>query len=339
MKLNIVFLDAFSLGGADLSSIKRLGNYTEYHNTKPAEVVERLRGAQIAITNKVPISAAAMDELPELRLICVAATGMNNIDLPAAAERGIIVRNAVGYSTLSVAETTLGDALTLLRQVAYYDQYVKSGEYAKSGQWINFDRKIYSLAGRRWGIIGLGNIGRRVAQLAEAFGCDVAYSSTSGVVREERVEHKPLEELLAWADVISIHCPLNEQTRNLIDRQQFEIMKSSAILINVARGGIVNEEALAEALNSGQIAGAGVDTFRVEPMEENNPLLSLKDPWRLIASPHNAWATHESIERLVECISSNINNYLIEQGLNGSVIGDCAKSSEQVGSSHTTFAG
>ncbi len=339
MKQSIVFLDAFSLGGADLSSIKRLGNYTEYHNTKPEEVVERLSGAQIAITNKVPISAEAMDQLPELRLICVAATGMNNIDLPAAAERGIVVRNAVGYSTLSVAETTLGDALSLLRQIAYYDQYVKNGGYARSGQWINFDRKIYSLAGRRWGIIGLGNIGRRVAHLAEAFGCEVAYSSTSGVVREERIEHKPLEELLAWADVISIHSPLNERTRNLIGSEQLRMMKDSAILINVARGGIVDESALAEALNEGVIAGAGIDTFRIEPMEADNPLLSLKDPWRLIASPHNAWATHESIERLVECISSNIKNYLIENGLMSSVLSDSAKASEQVGSGHTTFAG
>ncbi|MBO5902853.1 MAG: hydroxyacid dehydrogenase [Tidjanibacter sp.] len=338
MKPNIVFLDAFSLGGADLSSITKLGNYTEYQTSTPADVVERCQNADIVITNKVPISAEAMDALPCLKLICVAATGMNNIDLPAAAERGIIVRNAVGYSTETVAETTIGDAIALLRQVAYYDNYVKSGEYAASPRWINFDRKLYSLNGKNWGIIGLGNIGRRVAHLAEAFNCSVAYHSTSGVAREEKYEQKSLSELLSWADILSIHCPLSEKTRGLIGAEELQQMKPTAILINVARGGIVDEAALADALNNGIIAGAGIDTYSIEPMKADNPLLALKDPYKLIASPHNAWAATEAIDNLVGCIADNIKSWFIEAGLNCSVIGNSAKSSEQISNSHSSLS-
>ena len=338
MKPTIVFLDAFSLGGADLSRITRLGNYIEYQTSQPEDVVDRCKEADIIITNKVRISADDMAALPRLKLICVAATGMNNIDLSAAAERGIIVRNAVGYSTETVAETTIGDAIALLRQVAYYDNYVKSGVYASSPLWINFDRKLYSLSGKNWGIIGLGNIGRRVAHLAEAFDCNVAYTSTSGVARAEKYEQKPLNELLAWADVVSVHCPLSEQTRGLIGEAELKQMKPTAILINVARGGIIDEAALADALNNGVIAGAGIDTYSVEPIKANNPLLCLKDPYKLIASPHNAWAATEAIERLVGCIADNIKNWFIEAGLKCSVIGNSAEASKQVGSSHTTLA-
>lgn len=337
MKPNIVFLDAFSLGGADLSRITKLGNYTEYQTSTPDDVVDRCKDADIVITNKVPISAEAMDALPHLKLICVAATGMNNIDLPAAKERGIIVRNAVGYSTETVAETTIGDAIALLRQVAYYDNYVKSGEYAASPLWINFDRKLYSLSGKNWGIIGLGNIGRRVAHLAEAFDCSVAYYSTSGVSREERYEQKSLDELLRWADILSIHCPLSEKTRGLIGKDELQKMKPSAILINVARGGIVDESALADALNNNVIAGAGIDTYSIEPMKADNPLLKLKDPYKLIASPHNAWAATEAIDRLVDCIADNIKNWFIEAGLNCSVLGNSTETSKQVGNSHTSL--
>lgn len=338
MKPIIVFLDAFSLGGADLSRITRLGKYIEYQTTKPEEVIERCKDAEIVITNKVRIGADDMAALPRLRLICVAATGMNNIDLPAAAERGIVVRNAVGYSTETVAETTIGDAIALLRQVAYYDNFVKSGAYAASPRWINFDRKLYSLSGKNWGIIGLGNIGRRVAHLAEAFDCNIAYTSTSGAKRPERYEQKPLNELLAWSDIISVHCPLSEQTRGLIGAEELKQMKPTAILINVARGGIIDEQALADALNEGVIAGAGIDTYSIEPMKADNPLLSLKDPYKLIASPHNAWAATEAIDKLVGCIADNINHWFIEEGLNGSVIANSAEAAKQVSDSHTTLA-
>ena len=305
MKPNIVFLDAYSLGGADLSAIRTLGNYTSYDTTRPEEVVDRCREADIVITNKVVLDRTAIERLPRLRLICVAATGTNNIDLAAAAEHGIAVRNAVGYSTHAVTETTVGAALALLRQVVYYDRYTKE-HYACAERQFHFGRTTRQLYGSRWGIIGLGNIGRNVARVAEALGCEVAYTSTSGVVREEPYPAKPLDELLAWADVVSIHCPLTEHTRGLIGARELSQMKPSALLINVARGGIVDEAALAAALDAGQLAGAALDAFVHEPLEMGNPLLAIREPERLLLSPHNAWSPVEAVEVLVECIARNI---------------------------------
>ena len=256
MKPKIVFLDEYSLAGRDLSAVKALGDYTGYDMTAPDEVAVRCADAEIVVTNKVQLDAATIAQLPHLRLICVAATGVNNIDLDAAAEHGVEVRNAAGYSTHSVAETTLGAAIALLRESVYYDEFFKSGRYARSPRLFCFDRPIRQLHGRRWGVIGLGAIGREVARLAAAFGCEVSYHSTSGVAREEAYPALPLDELLAWADVVSIHCPLNAHTRGLIGAEQLRRMKPSALLVNVARGGIVDEAALAEALDDGWIAGA-----------------------------------------------------------------------------------
>jgi glycerate dehydrogenase len=310
--MKIVFLDEYSVCGRDLSSIKRFGDYTGYDVTSPEQVVERCADAEVVISNKVVLDAAIISSLPKLRLICVAATGMNNIDLNAAAEHGVEVRNAVGYSTYSVAETTICSALSLLREVTYYDNYFKSGEYAKSERIFNFDRPTAQLRGKRWGIIGMGNIGREVARLAEAFGCDVAYYSTSGVERNEAYNKLSLNELLNSSDVISIHCPLNERTQNLISAEELAMMKKSAILINVARGGIVNEAALAEALNSGNLRGAALDVFTSEPLRES-PLYNLQDPYRLLASPHNAWSSVEAIDRLIACIAGNIQEYITKK--------------------------
>ena len=310
--MKIVFLDEYSVCGRDLSSIKRFGDYTGYDVTSPEQVLERCADAEVVISNKVVLNAAIIASLPKLRLICVAATGMNNIDLNAAAEHGVEVRNAVGYSTYSVAETTICSALSLLREVTYYDNYFKSGEYAKSERIFNFDRPTAQLRGKRWGIIGMGNIGREVARLAEAFGCDVAYYSTSGVERNEAYNKLSLNELLNSSDVISIHCPLNERTQNLISAEELAMMKKSAIFINVARGGIVNEVALAEALNSGNLRGAALDVFTSEPLRES-PLYNLKDPYRLLASPHNAWSSVEAIDRLIACIAGNIQEYITKK--------------------------
>jgi glycerate dehydrogenase len=306
--MKIVFLDEYSVCGRDLSSIKKFGDYTGYEVTSPEQVVERCADAEVVISNKVVLDATIIASLPKLRLICVAATGMNNIDLNAAAEHGVEVRNAVGYSTYSVAETTICSALSLLREVTYYDNYFKSGEYAKSERIFNFDRPTAQLRGKRWGIIGMGNIGREVARLAEAFGCEVAYYSTSGVERNEAYNKLSLNELLNSSDVISIHCPLNERTQNLISAEELAMMKKSAILINVARGGIVNEAALAEALNNGNLRGAALDVFTTEPLRES-PLYNLQDPYRLLASPHNAWSSVEAIDRLIACIAGNIQEY------------------------------
>ena len=205
----IVFLDEYSLGGNDLSSIKSLGEYIGYDRTAPKLVLERCKGATVVISNKVYLSRETMQQLPDLKLIAIAATGMNNVDLEAAAELGIEVKNVSGYSTYSVAEATLCGALSLLKNSSYYDNYFKSGAYAATTDIFHFGRPISMLRGKNWGIIGLGAIGRQVATLAEAFGCKVAYYSTSGVAREESYPRMELSELLAWADVVSINSPLN----------------------------------------------------------------------------------------------------------------------------------
>ncbi|MBO5217176.1 MAG: hydroxyacid dehydrogenase [Alistipes sp.] len=307
--MKIVFLDEYSIAGRDMSAVAKFGDYTGYDFTLPEQVIERCQGAEIVISNKVVLSAEILTQLPDLRLICVAATGMNNVDLVAAAELGIEVRNAVGYSTYSVAETTLCSALSLLREVTYYDDYFHSGRYSASDRPFNFDRPTSQIRGKKWGIIGLGNIGREVARLATAFGCEVSYTSTSGVFRQEDYPAVSLDELLSESDIISIHAPLNAQTNNLLDAPQLSKMKPSAILINVARGGIVNEQALADALDAGAIRGAALDVFSVEPLR-TSPLYKIKDRYRLLASPHNAWSSDDAIDRLIGCISKNIEEYL-----------------------------
>ena len=308
--IKIVFLDEYSLGGYDLSAIKSLGEYIGYDRTTPEQTLERCKDATVVITNKVYISGQMMSQLPNLKLIAIAATGMNNVELDAAAELGIEVKNVSGYSTYSVAEATLGAALSLLRNSAYYDNYFKSGAYAATNDIFHSGRPISMLRGKNWGIIGLGAIGHQVAHLAEAFGCNIAYSSTSGVVREERYVHKNLPELLQWADVISIHSPLNAKTAGLIGKAELEQMKSTAIIINVARGGIIDEQALADALNDRNIAGAALDVFSSEPLH-SSPLYSLNDPYTLLASPHTAWAADDAVKLLIDGIAANIKNFLL----------------------------
>ena len=262
----IVFLDEYSLGGYDLSAIKSLGEYTGYDRTTVYQTLERCKGATVVISNKVYISRETMQQLPDLKMIAISATGMNNVELDAATELGIVVKNVSGYSTYSVAEATLGAALSLLRNSSYYDNYFKSGSYAATDDIFHFGRPISLLRGKNWGIIGLGAIGHQVAHLADAFGCNIAYTSTSGVAREERFPRKELNELLQWADVVSIHSPLNAKTAGLIGKAELETMKPTAIIINVARGGIIDEAALADALNSDTIAGAALDVFSSEPL-------------------------------------------------------------------------
>lgn len=308
----IVFLDEYSIAGRDLSSITSQGEYVAYENTPKEQVVERLKDADIAITNKVLIDGEAMRQLPRLKLICVAATGMNNVDLDTARELGIEVKNAVGYSTSSVAETTLASALALARNIVYFNEYFHDGRYAKADRAFSYDRLTFEIRGKRWGIIGMGNIGREVARLASAFGCEVRYFSTSGVKRNEEYEAMELSELLQWCDILSVHSPLNERTRGLVGIDELKAMKPSAIVVNVARGGIIDEAALAEALDKGYIAAAALDVFSVEPLRES-PLYNIKDKYRLLASPHNAWSAVEAIDRLIECVAENIRQWLSKQ--------------------------
>ena len=301
-------MDEYSIAGRDLSSITSQGEYVAYENTSKTEVVERLKGADVAITNKVVIDGEAMRQLPDLKLICVAATGMNNVDLEAAKELGIVVKNAVGYSTTSVAETTLASALALARNIVYFDEYFHDGRYSKADRAFCYDRFTFELRGKKWGIIGLGNIGREVARLASAFGCEVRYFSTSGAKREEAYPAMELKEMLEWCDILSVHSPLNERTRGLVGREELKVMKPTSLVINVARGGIIDEAALAEALDNGWVAAAALDVFSVEPLRES-PLYNIKDRYRLLASPHNAWSAAEAIDRLIECVANNIRTW------------------------------
>jgi lactate dehydrogenase-like 2-hydroxyacid dehydrogenase len=306
--MNIVLLDSASIGEVDLSAIHSLGDFTEYASTEPNQVIERCVKAEVVITNKVKLMRPELDKLPNLKLICIAATGMNNIDLEYASAKGITVKNAANYSTDSVAETTFALALGLIHHTAYFDQYVKSGEYNKSGLFTYHGRPFSELRGKRWGIVGLGNIGRRVAQIADVFGAEVSYYSTSGKNQTLTYPRKQLEQILQESDVVSIHAPLNEETRNLLDYNRLCLMKPNALLINVARGGIVNEVDLAKALQENRLKGAGFDVFEQEPMTADHPFLSpeLKD--KLILTPHIAWASVEARQRLVEIIAEHISS-------------------------------
>ena len=305
----IVFLDEYSLGGMDLTPIKELGEYIGYDRTTKEQVLERCKGAEVVIANKTLLKADTLRALPDLRFIAIAATGMNNVDLDVAAELGIGVKNVAGYSTSSVAEATLTFALSLFKNTSYFDNYFKGGAYAATEDIFHFGRPVRQLRGSKWGIIGLGAIGREVARLATAFGCEVAYTSTSGVVREEEYLHKPLEELLGWADVVSIHCPLTPTTKGLIGEKELKLMKPTSIIINVARGGIIDEEALAKALNDKTIAGAGLDVFSREPLH-SSPLYDLEDNYTLVAAPHTAWAADEARKVLILRIAENISEHL-----------------------------
>lgn len=293
----------------DLSPIKELGDYVGYDRTSKDQVLERCKGAEVVICNKTLLKDETLRALPDLRFIAIAATGMNNVDLDTAAELGIGVKNVAGYSTSSVAEATMTFALSLFKNTAYFDNYFKSGAYAATEDIFHFGRPVRQLRGSKWGIIGMGAIGREVARLASAFGCEVAYTSTSGAVRQEDYPQMPLEELLGWADVVSIHCPLTPTTKGLIGEKELHLMKPTSIIINVARGGIIDEAALAKALNGKVIAGAGLDVFSREPLHES-PLYDLSDNYMLVAAPHTAWAADVARKVLIQRIAENISEYL-----------------------------
>lgn len=305
----IVFLDEYSLGDMDLSPIKNLGEYVGYDRTSKEQVLERCQDAEVVICNKTVLRGETLRALPNLRFVAIAATGMNNVDLDVAAELGIGVKNVAGYSTSSVAEATMTFALSLLKNTEYFDNYFKSGAYAATEDIFHFGRPVRQLRGSRWGVIGMGAIGREVARLASAFGCEVAYTSTSGAARKEDYPQMPLEELLAWADVVSIHCPLTPMTKGLIGEKELAMMKPTSIIINVARGGIIDEEAMANALNNKTIAGAGLDVFSREPLH-SSPLYALEDNYTLVAAPHTAWAADAARTVLIQRIAENISEYL-----------------------------
>ncbi len=308
----IVFLDEYSLGDMDLTPIKNLGEYVGYDRTSKEQVLERCKDAEIVICNKTVLRAETLRALPNLRFVAIAATGMNNVDLDVAAELGIGVKNVAGCSASSVAEATMTFALSLLKNTEYFDNYFKSGAYAATEDIFHFGRPVRQLRGSHWGVIGMGAIGREVARLASAFGCEVTYTSTSGAARKEDYPQMALEELLAWADVVSIHCPLTPTTKGLIGEKELSMMKPTSIIINVARGGIIEEEALADALNDKTIAGAGLDVFSREPLH-SSPLYNLADNYTLVAAPHTAWAADAARTVLIQRIAENISEYLAQK--------------------------
>ena len=302
----IVILDGKTLGDIKLERLNEFGEVRYYDTTDISEVKERVREANIILTNKVVLNRENLSNANNLEFIAEVATGFNNIDIEYAKEKGIGVANVAGYSTNAVVQHTFAAALALLDEVTYYDNYVKSGEYSKSGLFTCLDKPYYEIQDKTWGIIGLGNIGKRVAKIAEAFGAKVVYYSTTGSNTNNEFKRVSFDELLNNSDIISIHAPLSKNTLGLINYESLCKMKTSSILINMGRGPIVVEKDLARAIDEGKIRGAALDVFEVEPIKINNALLTMKNKDRIILSPHIAWASVEARERLFNEVIENI---------------------------------
>lgn len=308
--MKIVFLDAKTIGeDIDLSGFDVLGEVVKYGFSTAEEARERSKDADVLILNKVQVNQQTIGEADHLKLVCVTATGTNNLDKEYLDKRGIAWRNVAGYSTESVAQHTFAMLFYLLEKLPYYDNYVKSEKYVNDVSFTHFAKAFHELSGMTYGIIGLGNIGRRVADIAKAFGCRVIYYSTSGRNSQPGYERVSFDELLEQSDIVSIHAPLDENTLGLMNKEAFAKMKKSAILLNVGRGPIINEEDLAEALNNKTIAAAGLDVLSVEPMQEDNPLRGIKDSERLLITPHIAWAGVEARNRLMGIILGQIKEF------------------------------
>lgn len=309
--MKIVFLDAKSIGeDIDLSGYDQLGEVVRYPYSTPEEARERTRDADVIILNKTEINEQSIGEADKLKLVCVTATGTNNLDKAYLAERGIEWRNVAGYSTESVAQHTFALLFYLVEKLRYYDDYVKNENYVNDSMFTHFDHRFNELSGKTWGIIGLGNIGRRVADIAKCFGCRVIYFSTSGKNNQKGYNRVSFDKLLEQSDIVSVHAPLTDDTLGLMNREAFARMKPGAVFLNLGRGPIVDEAALTEALNTGMIAAAGLDVLSQEPMSEDNPLRSIKDSERLIITPHIAWASIEARTRLMEIILEQIKEFL-----------------------------
>ena len=309
--MKIVFLDRKSIGDdIDLTPFKEFGELVIYDYSTVAEAAERTVDADIIVLNKVPINEKTIGNAKNLKLVCVTATGTNNLDKDYLASRGIEWRNVAGYSTEAVAQHTLALTMFLLEHLNYYDNYVKSEKYVEDKMFTHFEMHFNEIYGKAWGIIGLGAIGKRVAEIAKCLGANVIYYSTSGKNHSDIYKEVDFETLLSTSDVISIHAPLDENTMHLMDANAFAKMKKSAILINVGRGPIIVEKDLADALNQGTIAAAGLDVLDVEPMSADNPLKLVKDSNKLIITPHIAWAAVEARVRLMEIIYNQIKEFL-----------------------------
>ena len=310
--MNIVFLDAKTIGDdIDLSGFEELGTVTKYSFSTSEQVPDRVKDADVIVINKVQINESTIGGARRLKLVCVTATGTNNLDKDYLDSRHIAWRNVAGYSTESVAQHTFAMLFYLMEKLRYYDDYVKEDRYTNDPIFTHFEEVFYELSGKTWGIIGLGNIGRRVTSIAEAFGAHVIYASPSGSAPQEGYHQVDMDTLLRESDIISVHAPLNEYTHNLIDAEKLEKMKKSCIFLNLGRGPIVVEEDLYNALERNDIAAAGLDVLCEEPMSSDNPLRSIKDSRRLFITPHVAWASVEARTRLMGIILGQIKEYFV----------------------------
>ena len=309
--MKLVFLDTKTIGeDIDLSAYDALGEVVKYGFSTLEEIPERVKDADVLIVNKIAINEQTIGNAKNLKLVCVTATGTNNLDKEYLKKRGIAWRNVAGYSTESVTQHTFALLFYLLEKIRYYDDYVKDEKYINDTVFTHFAEHFNEVNGKTWGIIGLGTIGRRVADIAKAFGARVIYYSASGSPAQEGYEQVDFETLLTTSDIVSVHAPLNEYTKDLMDREAFAKMKKTAIFLNLGRGPIVVEQDLYEALETGEIAAAGLDVLCEEPMSETNPLAKIKDSKKLIITPHIAWASVEARNRLMQSIVEQIREFL-----------------------------
>ena len=308
--MKLVFLDVKTIGDdIDLSGYQTLGEVVKYDFSAPEEIPERVADADVVILNKAPINEQTIGTAKHLKLVCVTATGTNNLDKEYLEMRNIEWRNVAGYSTESVAQHTFAMLFYLLEKLAYYDSYVKEERYINDTIFTHFAEHFTQICGKTWGIIGLGNIGRRVADIAKAFGANVIYYSTSGKNQQDGYTRVDFDTLLQNSDIISVHAPLTKETEGLMNKEAFSKMKSTAIFLNVGRGAIVNEEDLLVALETGRIAAAGLDVLTIEPMSPENPLRRIKDSTKLLITPHIAWASVEARTNLMNIILGQIKEW------------------------------
>ena len=308
--MKIIFPDIKTIGeDLDLSGFEAFGDVIKYPFSTPEELLERSADADVIIFNKVSINEASVGNAKNLKLVCVTGTGTNNIDKTYLASKGIEWRNVAGYSTESVAQHTFAMLFYLIEKLSFYDEYVKGDHYTNDTSFGHFREQFHEINGKTWGIIGLGNIGRRVADIAKVFGANVIYTSPSGQPPQDGYQQTDLDTLLRTSDIISVHAPLNEYTENLLDAQAFAKMKSDCIFLNLGRGAIVVDEALANAIKNGSIAAAGLDVLPIEPMSDTSPFRQIKDSKRLLITPHIAWASVESRTRLMNIILGQLKDF------------------------------
>lgn len=315
--MKICVLDGKTMGDDfDYSRFEEFGELTVFDETENSQVKERIKGYDIVIINKVVVDKESIQANESLKMIALLSTGTNVVDLKAAKERGVAVCNVAGYSTVSVVQHTFALLLELWEKISLYDQFIKSGEYTKSGMFTSYLKPYNEINGKVWGIIGFGTIGKAVAKAAEAFGARVIFYSISGKADEGAYESVSFKELLEKSDIISIHCALSDKTKNLISENEFKLMKKNSVIINVGRGTIINEKDLAKAIDNDEIGGACLDVFENEPIKDNNPLLNIKNRDKIVLTPHIAWASIEARGRLIDEVYKNIRAFLCGENRN-----------------------